>query len=127
MELWHVPDTGTSRRIANDVEVASTAIEQTRGLMFRGDFPEGSALVFPFDTVKRRVVHTLFVRFPIYVIWLNDGDVVDHGRMRPWFDIGWSTADTLIELPSEPDPTVTVGDRIEVRERIETSADGSEE
>lgn len=85
-----------------------------RGLMFRRSVPSGYALVFPFDEVKYRSVHMLFVFVEIDVIWVADERVVQVSRLRPWTGFGIARADTIVELPTGGASVVEVGDTVQV-------------
>lgn len=99
--------------LASEVEVADSQLQKARGLMLRR-LPEDGALVFPFDGVRSRTVHTLLVPEPIDVVWTVDGDVVRVSTMRAWFDLARATADRLVELPAGAAADVEAGDRVVV-------------
>jgi len=111
--VWDAGD-GERHVLATNVEYADSLLTQTRGLMFRSpaSFPEGRALVFPFDRAKTRDVHMLFVRFPIDVLWLLDGQVQRVERLRPWTGFARERADTIIELPAGTAAEIAAGDRV---------------
>jgi len=106
--------------LAGEVEVADSLLAKMRGLRFRRSFPEGHALVFPFDAAGRRDVDMLFVPFPIDVLWLVEGRVERVETLRPWIGLGIARADTLVELPAGVASDVSEGDTI----RIESGAIG---
>ncbi len=112
MALRHNPQTGATRTLATEVERAESFLEQARGLMFRRRFPEGSALVFPFDDDKRRTIHMLGVLFAIDVLWLVDNEVTKKRRLRPLIGLSWGRADTIIELPAGTCDDVEPGDQV---------------
>lgn len=119
---------GTNEQVlASDVEIADSALSQARGLMFRSEIPEDYALVLevggggflPFSGgPSRQIVHMLFVRFPIDVVWLVDDTVTKTARMSPWRSIRVGKADRIIELPSGVGDDVSVGDTL----RLETDS-----
>lgn len=100
--------------LATDVDLADTWTKKVRGLMFRRSIPADYALVFPFNSMGRRSVHMLFVRFPLEVIWLRDNTVEQIKTLQPWIGFGIAKADTLIELPAGTASAVTPGDTIQL-------------
>lgn len=115
MELWHEPADGESARLASDVTVADTWLARTRGRMFTRRFPQGAALVFPFDEAKRRSLHMLAVPYAIDAIYLVNERVTKVTRLRPIVGVSWGRADTIVELPAGSAQGVTTGDTVEVR------------
>ncbi|WP_135301997.1 DUF192 domain-containing protein [Haloarcula amylovorans] len=113
MPVVHDPE-GRSRTIAATVDRAETMFEQSRGLMFRRSIPEDYALVFPFDSVGRRFIHMLFVRFPLDVIWLADETVQRVSTLHPWRSMGYAKADAVLELPAGAADGVEAGDSVVV-------------
>jgi len=108
--------------LATDVEVADSALSQARGLMFRSSIPEEYALVMevggggllPFGGPSRQLVHMLFVRFPIDVVWLVDDEVTRVERMHPWRSAAMAKADRILELPAGAADEVRRGDTVVV-------------
>jgi uncharacterized membrane protein (UPF0127 family) len=115
VRLRHRPADAEPTDLATDVEVADSVLARARGLMFRRSVPEDYALVFPFDRVRRRGLHMVFVPFPIDAVWLVDGEVTATARLRPWIGHGAARADTVIELPAGAAAAVEPGDEV-VRE-----------
>lgn len=113
MYLRHEAD-GTSRTLATDVDYAEGPLQQAVGLMFRASVPTDYALVFPFDRVRRRGFHTVFVRVPIDVVWVADGEVTQVKTLRAWADLGRAKADTVVELAAGEADGVEPGDRLRV-------------
>lgn len=105
---------GETRILATTVETADTFLARARGLMLRRSVPEDFALVFPFDGTATRRVHTLFVAFPLDVLWVADGTVRRVERLHPWRGYGAARADTLVELPAGGAAGVEPGDRVRV-------------
>ena len=114
---------GTANRevLATEVEVAGSLLSTGRGLMLRSEIPDDFALVMevggdsllPFPRgPSRQVVHMLFVRFPLDVIWLVDDKVRKVKRMHPWRSIGVGKADRILELPAGTAENVAVGDTV---------------
>jgi uncharacterized membrane protein (UPF0127 family) len=130
--LVHESADGRRAVLATDVETVDSLAGKTRGLMFRESLPEGYALVFRFDRslvervagrlphpfsglatlARRRSIHMLFVRVPLDVVWLDDGEVVQVRRLRPWRDTAAAPADTVVELPAGAADDVEPGDRV---------------
>jgi uncharacterized membrane protein (UPF0127 family) len=112
--------------LADDVEVAESAFAQAKGLMFRSSLPEDYALVLdvgggesrlPFaGGPSRQIVHMLFVRMPIDVIWLVGDEVTKTARMHPWRSIAVGRADRILELPAGAAENVSPGDRVRLEE-----------
>ncbi|PAU85359.1 hypothetical protein CK500_01430 [Halorubrum salipaludis] len=102
--------------LASDVDVARSAFEQGRGLMFRRSIPDGYALVFPFDAPDTQWLHMLFVPFAIDAVWLVDGEVQKTKRLAPFVGLGRGRADTVIELPAGAADPVAVGDELRLVE-----------
>jgi len=104
------------RVLATDVTVADSLLAKARGLMFRRSFPEGSALVFPFDSPASRTLHMVGVPFDIDAVWLLEGRVERTARLSAWTGLGRATADTVIELPAGAADGIEAGDVIRIDE-----------
>lgn len=88
--------------LAGRVELADSFWKRFRGLMLRGRFPNGSALVFTPPKPGRYGIHMFFVRFPIDLLYLDSGFVVVELRtgLKPWRMYSPKLiANYLIELP----------------------------
>jgi uncharacterized membrane protein (UPF0127 family) len=119
-------DGDTNRQVlATNVTVADSLLSTGRGLMFRSTLPDEFALVMevggdtlsPFtDGPPRQLVHMLFVRMPLDVIWLDDSEVVQVSQLQPWRGIGMARADRILELPAGNADGVSVGDRVVVED-----------
>ena len=95
---------GPTRRIRNErsgrivgttVAEASGPWQSFKGLMFRKTLPPGHGLLFR----PARGIHSHFMRFPIDLVFIDDGNRVTaiRERMVPWrFD--FTTAHAVIEL-----------------------------
>jgi uncharacterized membrane protein (UPF0127 family) len=115
---------GERRALATTVDLADSFVSQTIGLMGQSTVSDDYALVFEFgepgffyrlrDTVPRRVIHMLFVRTPLDVLWLRDDKVVKMATLSPWTGLGVAKADTIIELAAGSAEGVEVGDRVVV-------------
>ncbi|MBI3268562.1 MAG: DUF192 domain-containing protein [Planctomycetes bacterium] len=83
--------------VAEELEVARTDGERTRGLLGRDSLPEGHALLLE----RCRLIHMFFMRFPIDVVYLNAGfqvvKVVEN--LAPWRLSGALWASATVELP----------------------------
>ncbi|MFB6083160.1 MAG: DUF192 domain-containing protein [Halorientalis sp.] len=121
MRVVHERD-GKRRPLATTVDVADSFLSQTLGLMGQSAVSDDYALVFEFgdpgffyrlrDTVPRRVIHMLFVRMPLDVLWLRDGEVVKVATLSPWTGVGVAKADTIVELAAGSADGVDVGDTV---------------
>jgi hypothetical protein len=105
---------GDERVLATEVTVADSLLSKARGLMFRRTFPDGAALVFPFDGVAARTLHMVAVPFDIDAVWLRDERVVRVARLSAWTGLGRAPADTVIELPAGAADGVREGDAVRV-------------
>ena len=122
----------TERRvIATEVERADTTLSQAKGLMFRSSLPDEYALVlevgeggFLSRGPSRHVVHMLFVRVPLDVVWLVDDEVIKTARMHPWRSIAMGRANRILELPAGAAEGVQPGDTLRI-ERADESLDES--
>ena len=119
-------DTDNREVLATEVEIADSALSQARGLMFRSSVPDEYALVMEvgsgsliFGGPSRQLVHMLFVRFPIDVVWLVGEEVTRVERMHPWRSIGLAKADRIIELPAGAADGVAAGDTVAVEDTTE--------
>ncbi len=100
----------TIRTLADDVYRADGPLQKRTGLMFRRPLRTGEAMVFPFDSVSHRDVHTLFVRDSIDVVWVAEEVVERVSTLTPWTLSAGARADFVIELPVGGADGVTVGD-----------------
>jgi uncharacterized membrane protein (UPF0127 family) len=112
-------ETANRSVLATTVEVADSIISQGRGLMFRSSIPDDYALVMEVENdgllsrgPSRQLVHMLFVRFPIDVVWLVDDEVTRVERMQPWRSFAMAKADRILELPAGATADVNEGDRV---------------
>jgi len=66
------------------IEVADTSAKRELGLGERDSLPADHGMFFPFETSKRWVFWMKGMRFPIDIIWLREGKVVDiHHDVQP--------------------------------------------
>ncbi|HZQ25478.1 MAG TPA: DUF192 domain-containing protein [Terriglobales bacterium] len=103
--------------LAKNLQVADTHWTRLRGLMARDpdDFPEGQGLWI----VPCRGVHTMGMRFPIDVVYLDGEETVVHVEedLRPWrFAPIRIEARSVLELPrtTVSFTRTVVGDKIEI-------------
>lgn len=102
----------TVETLATDIEMATGLVGKTKGLMFRRRFPDGRALVMPFDSVRPRGLHSIFVFFPFEAIWVRDETVTRVTRFEPFRSFARAPADLIVELPDGAADGVKPGDRI---------------
>jgi len=96
-------DCTTGKLLASEVELADTFWRRFRGLMLRGKFSQGKALLFKFPKPGRRGVHMWFVRFSIDLVYLDSSfRVVElRAQLKPWrFHRPRAIVSYLIELPA---------------------------
>lgn len=96
-------DKNTGRVVAREVKLADNFFSRFQGLMLKGKFRDGEALLFKFRKPGRHSVHMFFVRFPIDLIYLDSSCKVAEIRvhLNPW-RVHMSKVDSsyLIELPA---------------------------
>lgn len=114
MELRHHTAAGDTTTLATTVEYADTFLDQALGLIGTTRLPESYALVFSFSKPRSRTIHTVGVRTAIDVLWVVDENVTAVQTLPPWYGIGRSRADTVIECPAGAADAVTPGDRITI-------------
>jgi hypothetical protein len=73
----------TLRGKSFQVEVADSSAKRELGLGKRDFLPVGQGMYFPFDTAQRWVFWMKDMRFPIDIVWIRDGKVVDIARSVP--------------------------------------------
>lgn len=89
----------TGRLLGSDVKVACSLFQRGLGLMGRSRLREGEGLLIP----SCRAITTFFMRFPMDVIFLNEGGQVVQlvGAMRPWHNaFGGPGVAMVLELPA---------------------------
>jgi uncharacterized membrane protein (UPF0127 family) len=90
-------DARNGRAVATELATANRAWTRFRGLMLRASLPTGHALLIE----PARGIHSHFMRFPIDLVFLDEGGRVTRLReaMRPWrFDL--TNAVAVIEAPA---------------------------
>ncbi len=106
-----------NKTLANSLLVADTFCSSLLGLMGRRQLPVGEGLwIIPCQSV-----HSMWMRFPIDVIFLSDERAIIHmvENMRPFRITKYvSNARSVIELPANTIMTTQtkVGDRVEITE-----------
>ncbi|SFR91802.1 hypothetical protein SAMN05216559_0970 [Halomicrobium zhouii] len=124
MRVVHEPE-GEATILATNVETADTSGEQLKGLMGRSSIPDDYAMVFRFEDppfwtpaalANWRSIHMLFVRFPLDVVWLLDGEVRQVKTLQPWRGVGMAKADTILELPAGAADGMEAGDAVVVED-----------
>lgn len=114
MQLLHPR---TNRTIVSDLKIANTAISRAWGLLGRRDLPFSEALLLP----KCAMVHMLFMRFPIDVVFCSKENVIVHisAELKPWRVSRWvPSANYVIELAAgvAEQNDLRVGDKLIIAE-----------
>ena len=86
-----------------ETEVADTPEKLELGLGKRDSLPENSAMYFPFPTAGKWIFWMKDMKFPIDIIWLNEGKVIDVSR-----DVPVPTAGTTLSKYSPKEPADAV-------------------
>jgi uncharacterized protein len=74
-----------SFEIARNIEICRTTASQISGLMFRAELPADYAMIFLMKKPSSVGIHMLFMRFPIDVIFLNEGRmIIGFAHLNPW-------------------------------------------
>jgi uncharacterized membrane protein (UPF0127 family) len=103
-------------------ELADRALPRMRGLIGRRGLPAGEGLLLS----PAPAIHTAFMRFPIDALFLDRNlrvlEVVE--RLRPWRVVSKRRARAVLELSAGESSRrgVKVGDRLELRDRVEVDA-----
>ena len=104
--------------LATDLQLADTHWMRLKGLLGKrlGDFARGQGLWI----IPCQGVHTMFMQFPIDVLYLDENNVVLHTEenVRPWRLTPIRTgASSVLELPVRTlfVSGTAVGDEIEIR------------
>jgi uncharacterized membrane protein (UPF0127 family) len=88
-----------------------------KGLMLRKDLPENEGILFvnKTESILDSSIHMLFMRFDIYVVWLNSNyDVVDTRIAKKWqpFIFPNRPARYVLELNSSMDGKICLGTKL---------------
>lgn len=88
----------THRVVADQLLTAFDSTSRRQGLLGRDGLPDGSALII----APSNAVHTLFMRFPIDILFVRrDGTVIKlRSAVRPWRIAASLRAFAVIELPA---------------------------
>lgn len=74
-----------NQTIADNIEVASSGLDQTIGLMFRLSIPEKYAMIFDLGKPTSGFFHMLFVFFSIDVILLDENmHIIGLATLKPF-------------------------------------------
>lgn len=92
----HVDLTRSDGGLLCRARVAGSFLSRFRGLMLTASLAPGTGLLFP----RTSSVHTHFMRFPIDVVFLDDGNrvVAIRAALRPWRFAATRGADAVLEL-----------------------------
>jgi uncharacterized membrane protein (UPF0127 family) len=90
----------TGKVLAEDLEVATSVVALTAGLMFRRTLEPGRGLwLNPCNGI-----HMMFMRFPIDAVFLDSKERVRkvYRRLPQWYGVVWFVwgAHSVLELPS---------------------------
>lgn len=67
-----------------EAELAETVFERARGLSGRSSIGANEGMLFLFDTVERHVIWMKDMEFPIDILWIKNGLIVDlEENVRP--------------------------------------------
>ena len=61
-----------NKRLADKVTICNNVFTRFSGLMFSRELKENEALLIEFPEEESASLHTVFVFFPIDVVWLNE-------------------------------------------------------
>mgnify|MGYP000624969616 CR=1 FL=1 len=81
------------------VEIVSTPLQQSFGLMFRKSIPDDYGMWFEFKKPKNVLVHTWFMRFPINVRFFDkDFKLMKIVRcLKPWHHVKVKNVKAVLE------------------------------
>lgn len=80
-------------------EVAEDPLSRATGLSGRNSLPEKNGMLFLFDAPARHGIWMKGMRFPIDIIWMRDGAVVDLVESAPPPEVGASDASLAVFMP----------------------------
>ena len=102
--------------LAERLETARTHLERMRGLLGRDSLPPGGGMMIE----RCSSIHTLFMRFPIDVIFTASDLTVRKAlrHVKPWRLAAALGADTVLELPAGTlaRTCVAPGDRLRIED-----------
>ena len=112
-------------RVAVPVEVARTEAEKTRGLSGRDRLAPDRGMLFVYEAPVRPLIWMRGMRFPLDILWIRDGRVVDLVRgakapapgEAPQEFAPREDAQYVLEVPAGfvERQGIAVGDRVEMR------------
>jgi len=112
-------------RVAVPVEVARTEAEKTRGLSGRDRLAPDRGMLFVYEAPIRPLIWMRGMRFPLDILWIRDGRVVDLVRgakapapgEAPQEFAPREDAQYVLEVPAGfvERQGIAVGDRVEMR------------
>ena len=112
-------------RVAVPVEVAQTEAEKTRGLSGRDRLAPDRGMLFVYEAPVRPLIWMRGMRFPLDILWIRDGRVVDLVRgakapapgEAPQEFAPREDAQYVLEVPAGfvERQGIAVGDRVEMR------------
>jgi len=116
---WSLVHDATGRVLANRVHTAFDSRSRREGLLRQGTWPAGSALII----APCQAVHTIGMRFPIDLVFVNRAGVVVKTRERvvPWRMAGAMRAFAVVEMPAG----TLAGMSLEIGDGIAVHSDGS--
>ena len=104
----------TGKVLAEELELATSLVALTAGLMFRNTLPPGRGLwLNPCNGI-----HMMFMRFPIDAVFLDSKERVRkvYRRLPKWWGVVWFVwgARSVLELPSSSTSDIDLqrGDQI---------------
>ena len=108
-----------------DVEIASTPLEQARGLSFRTSLGANQGMLFVFGTGSVQTFWMKDMNFPLDMIWISGNTVVGFAQNDP-AEPGVATPTTIYSSPKNTDKVlevnagtvakygIKVGDRVQI-------------
>ena len=113
------------------MDVARSATERERGLSGRASLPADRGMLFVFDQPGYYGIWMKEMRFPLDLIWVAGGVVVDRSERLPVPPKGAKNTDLKITLPTSPAlvvlevPSGTIArQKIRVGQHVEVAFDG---
>lgn len=100
--------------LCEDAEEATNIVQKAIGRMFTLSMPDELGLVFPFEDSDMVAIHMMFVFYELGAIWVDDGEVVEARKLRPWIGRHKEKSDTVIEAHPDKIDQVEAGDKIEI-------------
>ena len=106
------------------IEIADTPETRERGLSFRRTLPEGRGFLFVFPEKGRPIFWMKDMKFPIDILWLNDGKIMDFitqappfGSLPPIQYLPEADANQVLEIPSGAFEAygLKLGDQLDIR------------